>query len=376
LDIIPVAISILAIIALCVIILICYNRRKKNPTSIVEMKPFPEQPSPSEVETKPSPIIEHIPMAQGICANCHKDVFLVIKVAEEPFCFDCSGTLGYMRFKAVENVRYDYNKYGFFGICDNCKQKIYLDVKADNQCYCATCAVKLGYRPPNYIPPPKPKVQILPDPDSLFHFKISKGKSYPPIATKEETFIPPDIERIEKITPGISGSKDRLWRTGKTFEGFIRLLFGDEFELVNWTRDEWVGKSNIPAKSEWYRTKTERYPDLFFLHKETGKCFFIEVKYHSGFIKNEKTGLIHIINQNQKNRYETFSKRLGAPCFIAVGEGGKINDPYNLWLIPLSAIDLNGMTYDMIRKYHRDPLRPISIEELSDDYVNTDELTR
>lgn len=126
---------------------------------------------------------------------------------------------------------------------------------------------------------------------------------------------------------------------GEDFENYLRLhVFTNEsFELVMRTHDYNANKDDYIESS--------LYPDFMFREKTTGTQFFVEAKYRENLYRNK----LEWCKPYQFNRYKEVNR--STPTLIAIGFGGRPNNPDSLYLIPLKEIEYNALYLNSIKNY-------------------------
>lgn len=136
---------------------------------------------------------------------------------------------------------------------------------------------------------------------------------------------------------------DKIKEKGDLFEGFIASKFDKKnFSLIEWAGDKYY--NGIYAE-------TTQHPDLKFRFKTKGvkQVFSIECKYRSHF----KGECIEWAGEKQMQNYRQYQEEQKIPVFIAIGVGGKPNEPGELFLVPLKDIEKNVLHKSMLKKYKK-----------------------
>jgi hypothetical protein len=115
---------------------------------------------------------------------------------------------------------------------------------------------------------------------------------------------------------------------GNEFEKFIVQKFNKKyFKIMEWAGDKYI--NGIYAE-------TSTQPDLrikFSLY-DIEKEFAVECKYRSYFYK----GGIDWAKDNQRANYQNYSEAKGIVTFVAIGVGGKPDNPDELFIVPLQEL--------------------------------------
>lgn len=148
---------------------------------------------------------------------------------------------------------------------------------------------------------------------------------------------------LEKVKDPETKLIDKMKEKGDMFEGFVASKFNKKnFKLIEWAGDKYY--NGVFAE-------TTLHPDLKFRFKTIGveQEFSIECKYRSHF-----TGeCIEWALEKQMQNYRQYQKEQEIPVFVAIGVGGKPNNPDELFLIPLKHIEENILHQSMLKKYKK-----------------------
>ncbi len=118
---------------------------------------------------------------------------------------------------------------------------------------------------------------------------------------------------------------------GDEFENYVRefIFPKNKYELIHKTHSYTENKSDYIESS--------LYPDFLFRCKKTGKEFYVEAKYRSGFFGNK----VVWSNKRQLKRYHEVNQ--SKPVFLCLGLGGTAEYPEYLFLIPMSKLKYTGL---------------------------------
>jgi hypothetical protein len=114
---------------------------------------------------------------------------------------------------------------------------------------------------------------------------------------------------------------------GERFQDYVENLFPDE---------EFILKRKTHSSRTLQKRFVENgiYPDLTFEHRETGYIFSIECKWRNRFREKDR---IFWAKRKSLNHYREFEKE-NHEVYVAIGVGGKPENPKILYLIPLMDI--------------------------------------
>lgn len=134
-------------------------------------------------------------------------------------------------------------------------------------------------------------------------------------------------------------SKPTSFVKGDEFEDFIRknLFPVDHYDLVHKTHDFASNRSDY--------VETSKEPDFKFRSRKSGKEFFIEAKYRSGFYK----GAVEWCKPYQLKRYKAIDKE--TPVYVAIGVGNNPSSPEQVFLIPMRNIKYARLFESFLRQF-------------------------
>ena len=143
---------------------------------------------------------------------------------------------------------------------------------------------------------------------------------------------------------------------GREFEEYVLELFdvGDEhktFSLLEWRGDKMLGE---------IRPLNNSYPDFIIRCNNKDTIIAIECKWRSVLPRNLKK---HLLSDEQRKRYEDFSKKREIPVLLFLGVGGDACQPKELYVIPLDIIH-KVVNRELALKGFKKEISPISIEDL------------
>ncbi len=121
---------------------------------------------------------------------------------------------------------------------------------------------------------------------------------------------------------------DKNKEKGSVFESYIVNKFNSKY----FTNERWEGDKH----SNGIYPLTTKYPDLTMKYSNNQyECLIaIECKYRSNFNKE----LVRVCYYNQLKSYNNFSLEKNQKVFVALGVGGKPNNPDELYIIPLDKV--------------------------------------
>ena len=126
-------------------------------------------------------------------------------------------------------------------------------------------------------------------------------------------------------------------RKGQKFEELVQdAVFTEEhYDLIHLTQD---GTTNYIRY-----VKSSEYPDFKFKDKSNGKKFWVEAKYRTKWYGTFPDQYIGFMKEYQLARYKEVDKT--DPVFIAIGTGNKAWEPNQVYLIPVSRIEMAERIY-------------------------------
>jgi len=126
---------------------------------------------------------------------------------------------------------------------------------------------------------------------------------------------------------------------GDEFESFIRtyLYPKNDYDLLHRTHDYTSNKNDY--------IETSKEPDFKFKSRKTGREFFVEAKYRSGFYKQA----IEWCKPYQLKRYKGIDKKI--PISVVIGVGNLPNSPHHVYCIPLKDIRYTKLFCSFLNKY-------------------------
>jgi hypothetical protein len=132
-------------------------------------------------------------------------------------------------------------------------------------------------------------------------------------------------------------------KNGDDFEKYIVKKFDKKyFNIKEWAGDKYV--NGVYAK-------TTLQPDILFefsLKNQTVE-FSVECKWRSKYYKKG----IEFASSEQFKLYQDFEKNRNIPVFIAIGIGGKGENPEHLYIVPLKSIESNFITTDKLKDFEK-----------------------
>lgn len=141
---------------------------------------------------------------------------------------------------------------------------------------------------------------------------------------------------------------------GEIFESYlIRKIFTeDRYELIHRT-------NSFQQNQERYALNSMK-PDFQFRCKETGRKFYVEAKYRSGFNHDDK---MEVISHQQHVRFLNIQQDENCTVFLAVGYQGKPHSPAHLSFIPISDLQYSDLYFSTLQKFSI-PKKPFANHKL------------
>lgn len=136
---------------------------------------------------------------------------------------------------------------------------------------------------------------------------------------------------------------DQNKRNGDDFEKYVAQKFSTKYFKIK----EWAGDKYIDGKF----AETTQQPDLlidFSLKGET-QSFAVECKWRSMLYNHG----VEFAYPEQLKRYQQYEAEKNIPVFIAIGLGGKGEQPRELFIVPLSKIDSTFLHLGFLRMYEK-----------------------
>jgi hypothetical protein len=146
-----------------------------------------------------------------------------------------------------------------------------------------------------------------------------------------------DEGTIEPETKARNLNKEK----GDAFEKYVYSRFNAKMvSLVAWAGDKYM---------DGVYDKNTQQPDLQLALEYKGKSypFAIECKWRSTF----KKGAIMWAKPEQIARYQNFEAETQQPTFVAIGVGGKAQQPENLFILPLKALKYPLAKAEYLERY-------------------------
>lgn len=133
--------------------------------------------------------------------------------------------------------------------------------------------------------------------------------------------------------------KPTSYLKGEDFEKCLRnkVFVASRYDLVMKTHDFHENQNDYVESS--------LYPDYLFRDKKTNEEFFVEAKYR----ENLYQGKITWCRDYQFKRYRKLTKQ--NKVIIAIGFGGRPNNPNQIFLVPLDKIQYSSLYPDTLEEY-------------------------
>jgi hypothetical protein len=147
---------------------------------------------------------------------------------------------------------------------------------------------------------------------------------------------------------------EEMYTKGKEFERFIGKILASQksiFAIEHWAND-------IHTKHPDIHVESDSLPDFLVRHLSTGQKFFIECKYRSNILFNEKlkTDVVNWANFRIIKRYQSVSKKEGIPIYVVIGIKGTPEKPEHLFCLPLGKALYPDLMIDSLKKYSHIPV--------------------
>lgn len=159
----------------------------------------------------------------------------------------------------------------------------------------------------------------------------------------DETISAVESKMAELKTESETELIDINTKNGIDFEKYVVQKFDKRyFSVKEWAGDKYVNGTYA---------ETTLQPDLlmeFKLKNETHR-FSVECKWRKGIYKNG----VEFATVDQIERYKAYQKSAEIPVFIAIGLGGKGNDPKQLFIVPLDQIKSNFISLVTLRSFEK-----------------------
>jgi len=133
--------------------------------------------------------------------------------------------------------------------------------------------------------------------------------------------------------------KPETYAKGDEFEHYVRkyLFTKEEYDLVAQTHDYKTNEKDF--------VETSKDPDFKFRSRRSGREFFVEVKYRSGFYQ----GVAQWCKPYQLKRYKDIAKAV--PVLVAIGIGGRPESPDNVYIVPVKHINYTELFPSFLKDY-------------------------
>lgn len=136
---------------------------------------------------------------------------------------------------------------------------------------------------------------------------------------------------------------ENLRESGNSFKVFVGTKFNSGFFRLK----EWTGNRTASGLN----SRSLFQPDLIigFRMGNVESTFAIECKFHNYYTQYG----LEVANERQIYNYQKFQRKYDIPVFIALGVGGKEDNPEDFYLIPLNCILSPFLTRDFLLKYRK-----------------------
>ena len=142
----------------------------------------------------------------------------------------------------------------------------------------------------------------------------------------------------KKVTEELK--KPNSFRKGEKFEDYLRkyVFVKEQYKLVYHTPSYAQNKNDFVESS--------LYPDFLFKDLVTGKEFYVEAKFRSGFFNNK----LNCCKDYQLKRYLQINKEK-RPVFMAIGVGGSPTYPEQIFIIPVGSIKYTSLFPSFLKRF-------------------------
>ncbi len=151
---------------------------------------------------------------------------------------------------------------------------------------------------------------------------------------------------LDAISKGIKTFSDELqkpesFRKGEQFEAYVRkyVFPPDRYQLLHKTHSYQSNQEDFAASS--------LYPDYGFKCLETGRNFYVEVKFREGVYHRDK---IEWCKPFQLRRYQEIDRK-DSPVFLALGLGTDARSPQEVFIIPVAKVEHCAFYDSFLDKY-------------------------
>jgi hypothetical protein len=150
----------------------------------------------------------------------------------------------------------------------------------------------------------------------------------------------------------------------------VSFIKGDDFEkclrkkIFTKARYELVMKTHdFHVNSEDY-VESSLYPDFLFRDKKSNKEFFVEAKYRENLFQ----GKVEWCKEYQLRRYRKLRNEIPSkiPIIIAIGFGGRPQNPKQIFLVPLDEIKYSSLYPHFLNDYEFEENRKNFLDEFMD----------
>jgi hypothetical protein len=168
---------------------------------------------------------------------------------------------------------------------------------------------------------------------------------------------------IKRIVNALDAFFDQLLKPisflkGDDFEKCLRkkVFTKAGYDMVMRTHDFHVNNQDYVESS--------LYPDFLFRDKKSNKEFFVEAKYRENLFQ----GKVNWCKDYQLRRYRKLRNEISAktPIIIAIGLGGRPDNPKQIFLIPLEEIKYSSLYPKFLLDYEYEGSRKNMLDGLLD----------
>ena len=149
------------------------------------------------------------------------------------------------------------------------------------------------------------------------------------------------LDKLTRVAKAVANeiTKPESFVKGDEFENYVReIVFpSDKYDLIHKTHSYQDNKNDY--------IESTLYPDFLLRCKKTGKEFYVEAKFRSGFFKDK----VEWSNQKQLKRYREINKK--KPVFLCLGLEGTPKYPEYVFIIPISKLKYTGLYESFLNDY-------------------------
>lgn len=165
--------------------------------------------------------------------------------------------------------------------------------------------------------------------------------------------IAPLLNQRSNKADNVNFNKE-AYEKGMAFEKFVAGILSkqsNEFSIVKWTND-------VHTKHKGIYVEDDNKPDFLIRHIPTNTQIYIECKYRSNILFNEKlqTEVINWSTRKTISKYQAIEKQEKIPVYIVLGIKGTPDKPEHLFCLPLKDANYTDLTINMLKKFSHIPV--------------------